>query len=320
MTIIPLLLLIFFSFLLLRVTDFLLVHVKRLDGYLKVGRFALAGFVLALATSLPELFVGIMSAFEGAPNISLGNVIGSNVTNLTIVAGLAAVLGGNLKIKNGSTKEDLLHTFVAGAAPLLLLYDRVLSRVDAVILLALYGFYNYAILAKRTTGYEDGEKQGVIYKLISRLRPVETQKELAYIFAAVAGLFIFSDIIIRLSKIVALSLNIPVFLIGLFIVALGTSLPELAFEYDAVVRGEGEMFVGNLMGSIVANGTLIIGVTALIEPIRIAALSEYTLATIFFVGAFFVFYLFTRTKKKLERWEGGVLLLIYLLFLLLELI
>lgn len=314
-----LLLLVIASFFLIRLTELLIVHLKHLDDEIKLGPFAITTLFLALATSLPELFVGIISALEGSPNIALGNVLGSNIANLAIVAGLAAAVGGTLKIKNGSTADDLLHAFIAGAAPLVLLFDKTLSRVDAIILISLYGFYNYTILSKRTRGYEE-EDEFFVFRIIRKLQPPRTRLELGLVFLFATGLFILSDVIVRLAKMVAGGLGVPVFLIGLFIIALGTSLPELAFEIEAVKKRESSMFMGNLIGSTVANATLIVGITALIAPIKIAAFSEYLLATIFFVVIFCLFYLFTRTKQKLERWEGGVLIGLYLLFLLLELI
>jgi len=319
MTIFWLALLVILSFLLIQVTAQLIIYLQRLNHDLQIGGFALAGFLLALATSLPELFVGIASALEGTPAISLGNVIGSNVANLTLVAGLAALVGGSLTIRNGRNKQDLLHTFVAGAAPLALLLDKELTRVDAIILIALYGFYNFTLLTKRRRGYEENDESTVAL-IFRRLRPKRTKRALGMVFLAIAGIFITSDLIVRLAQVVAGSLDVPVFLIGLFVVAVGTSLPELAFEYEAVRKRQGAMFLGNLMGSVVANGTLIIGITALIHPIKIVALSEYLVASIFFVGAFGVFYLMTRTKHRLERWEGGVLVALYLLFIVIELI
>jgi cation:H+ antiporter len=109
-------------------------------------------------------------------------------------------------------------------------------------------------------------------------------------------------------------------LVGLFLVAIGTSLPELAFELKAIREKEPGMVFGDLLGSVVANGTLIIGITSLISPIKIQAFNEYLLATAAFVVIFGVFYLFIRTKKKLERWEGAVLLGAYVIFILLEFI
>lgn len=313
-------LLLLFSFLLIKATDILVVNLKGFSRVTGLGQFAVATFLLALATSLPELFVGITSALEGAPNLSLGNVIGSNIANLSLVIGGAALVGGTVGVHGLFLKRDVFYAFLAGSAPMVLLFDKNLSRVDGLILLALYGFYNFWVFTERHRRIiaRRDEEVGFVRRLIRRINHRGTKTELAWIFLGVALLLFSADMLVRIAKQIAFALNMPLLLIGLLLVAVGTSLPELAFELKAVREKEPGMVFGDLLGSIVANGTLVIGVTSLISPIRIQAFDEYLLATIAFVLMFGLFYLFIRTKKKLERWEGAVLLGVYLLFILLE--
>jgi len=217
-------------------------------------------------------------------------------------------------------KRDVFYAFLAGSAPMVLLFDKNLSRVDGLILLALYGFYNFWVFTERHRRIiaRRDEEVGFVRRLIRRINHRGTKTELAWIFLGVALLLFSADMLVRIAKQIAFALNMPLLLIGLLLVAVGTSLPELAFELKAVREKEPGMVFGDLLGSIVANGTLIIGVTSLISPIRIQAFDEYLLATMAFVVLFGLFYLFIRTKKKLERWEGAVLLGVYLLFILLE--
>jgi len=310
--------LVFFSLILIKATDLVIIHLKALSIKTKLGGVFLTSLLVGLTTSLPELSVGIVSALEGIPNLSLGNIIGSNIADLSLVAGLATFLGGSLKINNGATKSDLIHAFLAGAAPLILLWDKTLSRVDGLILIFLYGFYNYFILIKRRKAVIDSE--GFITGLLRRIQHNHTGKHFMLFFLGLALLIFSSDMIVKLAVGITSNINIPVLLVGLFLVAVGTSLPELVFELEAVMKKESDMFMGNLMGSIVANGTLIIGITALIHPIEIIALSQYLLATIFFVITFCLFFIFIATKHRLERWEGFILILTYALFVVLEII
>jgi len=106
---------VFFSLLLIKATDVLVIHLKSLSRKIAVGGFALAAFLVGFSTSLPELFVGLTSAFEGIPTLSLGNLIGANISNLSLVVGLAAFLGGGVKIRNGAERRDLFYAFLAGA-------------------------------------------------------------------------------------------------------------------------------------------------------------------------------------------------------------
>jgi len=320
MIIVYLALILFFSFLLIKATDILVINLKRLARTTRLGEFAVTTFILALATSLPELFVGITSALEGSPNLSLGNIIGSNIADLSLVIGGAALIGGNVAVHGIFLRRDVFYAFLAGAAPMILLFDKSLSRVDGLILLALYGFYNVAVFAERREEVVEGEEEGFLRRLLRRLNHRGGGKEMAWIFLGVALLLFSADMLVRIAKWVAFSFHVPLLLVGLFLVAVGTSLPELAFELRAIRARKPGMVFGDLLGSIVANGTLVIGVTSLLAPIRIRAFNEYLLATMAFVLIFALFYLFIRTKKKLERWEGVALLGAYILFIFLEFI
>lgn len=318
MIIVYLILILFFSLLLIKATDILIVNLKAFSQATRMGEFVVTTMILALATSLPELFVGITSALEGQPNLSLGNVVGANIANLSLVTGGAALIGGSLAVYGVFLRRDVFYAFLAGAAPMILLFDKQLSRVDGLILLTLYGFYNVWVLAERRKEMMEVEEEGMISRLLRRLNHRGTKKELAWIFLGAALLLFSADMIVRLSTKLALTIYIPIFLIGLFLVSIGTTLPELAFGVKAVKEHKPSMVFGNLLGSIVANGTLIIGLVSLVSPIKIQAFEEYLLATMAFVVMFGLFYLFIRTKRKLERWEGAVLLGIYLVFILLE--
>lgn len=313
-----------FSFLLIKATDIVVANLKGFSEATHLGQFAITSFLLALATSLPELFVGLTSALEGKPNLSLGNILGSNIANLSLVVGGAALIGGSLTVKGIFLRRDVFYAFLAGAAPMILLFDKNLSRVDGLILLALYGFYNIWVFTEHYREMVASGKEaskGFVRRLIRRINHRgEAKAELAWIFLGLVLLIFSADMLVRLASQLAISLNLPLLLIGLFLVAVGTSLPELAFSLKAIKEKQPEMFFGDLLGSIVANGTLIIGLTALISPLRIRAFEEYLLATIAFVFIFGAFYLFIRTKKKLERWEGAFLLGFYLAFVVSEFI
>lgn len=313
-------LIIFFSFLLIKATDILMVNLKSLASRTKIGAFAISGLFIALGTSLPELFVGITSALRGTPNLSLGNVIGANIANLSLIIGGAALISGAVQVQGNFLRQDVFYAFLAGAAPMVLLFDKNLSRIDGLILLSLYGFYQAVVFSQREKDKVSEDEEGFIHRLLRRLSHRGTKRELGWIFLGV-GLLIFSaDILVRLASKIAIVLNVPILLIGLVVISIGTCLPELAFGSEAIRKHQPAMVFGNLLGSIVANGTLIIGIVALISPIRIQAFAEYLVATMAFVIIFGAFYFFTRTKHRLDRWEGAFLIGFYLAFVLSEFI
>ncbi|MCJ7804677.1 hypothetical protein MUP35_03030 [Patescibacteria group bacterium] len=307
------------SFILIKATDILIVNFIALSRRTRLRRFALTGLILGLATSLPELFVGLSSAIEGKSILSLGNIIGANIANLSLVVGGAALLGGAVVVHGDFLKRDIFYAFLAAASPMLLLSDRVLSRVDGLILLALYVFYQIFVFTERPGRLEEkGERKP--QRLLRKFSyPSKTkQKEVGLIFLGIALLLFAADALVKIAVNLAEAFNLPLLLIGLLIVAVGTTLPELVFEIEALRNRQSSMFLGNLLGSIVANGTLIIGLVALISPFRIQNLESYLLSMMAFLLIFAIFYLFIRTKHRLERWEGGLLLLIYLIFVFIE--
>jgi len=313
------------SFFLIKATDLLTINLKALAKDTKLGQLALSGFILALATSLPELSVSLAAAFSRQPNLALGVVLGSNLINLSLVIGGASLLAGRVMVKGKFLRQDIFYTFLAGTAPMVLLFDRRLGRIDGIILLAIYGFYNIWVLnghkkhQELLDQREETIKDKINHFLVRHLRSRRTRKELAWVFIGLALLFFSAEILVKSASQIALGLNLPILLIGLFLVSIGTSLPELALSVRAIQKKMPQMVFGNILGSVAANGTLIIGLTALVHPIQIVAFKEYLLATLAFIIIFAFFYLFTLTKRRLDRWEGLFLLLLFLGFTLLEL-
>ncbi len=306
-----------FSFLLVKATDILIFNFTSLSYKTRLRKFALTGLILGLTTSLPELFIGLSAAFEGEPILSLGNIVGANIANLSLVIGGAALIGGAIFIHGSFLRRDVFYAFLAAVSPMLLLSDKALSRIDGLILLVLYGFYQMAVFSEREDKEEKKEEeQGRL--LLKKFGFKKRQKELAWIFLGIALLLFSADFLVKISVKLALAFNLPLLLVGILIVALGTTLPELVFGIRAIQEKQPSMLLGNLLGSIVANGTFIIGLVALISPFRLQSLNSYFLSTMAFLVIFGLFFLLSHTKKRLDRWEGMILLLIYLIFIIIQ--
>jgi len=132
------LLLAVFSVLLIKATEIVTDSLQRLAEITKIGKFALTSLLLALATSVPELVVGVTAALEGRPNLALGTVLGSNIADISLVVGGAALIGGSFSVAGEWLKMDIFSVFLAGVMPLILLMDSQLSRVDGLILLFIF--------------------------------------------------------------------------------------------------------------------------------------------------------------------------------------
>lgn len=317
MVLVYLILLVGFSALLIKATDVLTDSLTELSKITKVGKFAITSFLLAFATSVPELVVGVTAALEGRPNLALGAILGSNIANISLVIGGATVIGGTLSVAGDFLKIDIFSVFLAGVLPMMLLMDGDLSRVDGVILLFIYGMYNYGLLNK---GLRHKSKPSrVVKKFLENAVDKRVNRWLAWLFLGAAMLMFSADMIVKVGSALATVMGIPVFLVGLFLVAIGTSLPELSFEIRAIKKKLAGMALGDLFGSIVANSTLVLGIVSVIAPIKLHnGLNEYLLAAASFGVIFLLFWFFVRSKKKLERWEGVILLVSYGLFIMAE--
>jgi len=314
MLLIYLILLIFFSFLLIKATEILVEALNTFSKNTKIGKFALSSSLIALTTSLPELFVGITAALEKKSVLSLGNVIGANIANISLVIGGAALVGGSIGIIGDFLIKDLFYALLAGFAPLLMLLDGYLSQTEGLLLLAIYGIYNFALFKSRNYYVHPG-----VRRLLHGIDKKETDRQVGWFFFGAALLIFSADSLVKIAEQITLSFKMPLFLIGLFLVSIGTSLPELSFEIAAVRKKQVGMVFGNLLGSIITNSTLIIGLVALVNPIVLTGgFKPYFWATVAFLLIFFIFWLFSYTKRKLERWEGIILILIYLGFIFFE--
>lgn len=317
------LILIFFSFVLIKSAELIIVALRRIAKKSKVGVFAISAIILAVGTSLPELFVGITSAIEGAPNISLGVVLGSNIANTALITGFVALVIGKINVHGDYLKRDVFMALVAGLLPLALMADGILGRVDGLILLSVYASYTAGFFKDKFAEITDEHsKESFFYKFLREMNHIDFDitKEYGKLFISLALILFSSQQIIAASEKLAISIGIPVFVVGLIVLAIGTSLPELVFSLRSVREGEPKIFFGNLLGSTIANSTLIVGLTAVISPITISSFGDYRNAIIAFVIVFLSFWFFIRSKHRLDRMEGLVLVLMYLMFVIIEFI
>lgn len=304
---------------LVKATD---VVVRGLDELIRVtkwGRFGVAVGLMAVTTSLPELFVGISSALEGASTLSLGNVIGSNIANLSLVIGGAVLVGGSVAVVGNYAREDLVYTFLVGSLPLLLLMDKNLGRVEGLLLLVVYGVYLWLVSKGKPRKMLEWDVREMTRSALRRMGNRETTRPLAWVLVGMVVVVVASEVVVDMGLVLAQGFGVPILLVGIFGLAVGSSLPELVLWLKAAMKGDAVLIFGSLLGSVVTNSTLVIGVTALVSPIKVQAIDSYLVATLAYIIVFWLFWLLTKTKRRLDRWEGMVLILVYLMLLVVEL-
>ena len=304
---------------LVKATDVVVRGLNELIRVTKWRRFGVAVGLMAVTTSLPELFVGISSSLEGASSLSLGNVIGSNIANLSLVIGVAVAVGGSVAVVGSYAREDLIYTFLVGSLPLLLLMDKNLGRLEGLLLLVVYGVYLWLVSKNKPRKMLEWDVREMTRSALRRIGSRETTRPLVWVLVGMTVVIVASEVVVDMGLVLAQGFGVPILLVGIFGLAIGSSLPELVLWLNAAMRRDAVLIFGSLLGSVVTNSTLVIGVTALVSPIKVEAINSYLVATLAYIVVFWLFWLFTKTKRRLDRWEGIVLVVVYLVLVAVEL-
>ena len=269
--------------------------------------------IVAAGTSAPELFVSLVSALKGTPDMAVGNVVGSNTMNAMLIVGCAAMVAP-MVISRSTVKKDI--PFAVGASVLLMLLslNNYLGRWDGIILLLGFASFMVYTLMQAKKGeaapVADDSQQAANSTPSKGGNPWLSA---LWVVAGLAMLVIGSNLFVDSASSVAYSLGISEGVVGLTVVAGGTSLPELATSVVAARKGQSAIAIGNVIGSNVFNILMILGLTATISPLAIEGITTLDMAVMLVSVALVWFFSFTR--YTVERWEGGLLVVGYLVYI-----
>lgn len=307
----------------------------RIARYLGWREFVVAFFVMAVAGSASNLFIGINSALHGIPQLSFGDIVGGNVVNLTLAVALAVFIGG-ASLPAASRMVQTSTIFTAGTAvlPLILILDGVLGRVDGLILFLVFVLYVGWLFSKEERFRKVYKGHIEEQKLLAGLRDfLRNRKEPKVIRRfktflkdsrrAIVALILLLGAswgVVRSAQVFADTLSITLPMVGILIIGLGNALPETYFAVVSAKRKQTWMILGDLMGAVIITATFVLGVVALICPIEIKDFSSFATARIFLIIAAIFFLIIVRTGQKITKKEALFLLGIYLIFLAAEII
>lgn len=283
------------------------------DGSSSVAkRFGISEFVIGLTivgigTSTPEMVVSFMSSFQGKADMAIGNVVGSNIFNVVAILGITALIAP-LTITKSNLRKDIPLNI--GVTLLLILLgmnytifgygEDKLSRIDGIILLAIFAWYLYSSFKSDTP---DQDEEGDI-KVLSM--PVS----ILMIVGGLAGLIIGGKLFVNSATELARMFGVSDKFIAITVMAAGTSMPELATCAVAAFKGRGQLALGNILGSNISNILLILGGAALINPLSFTGMTTVDLGTILLSTVFIFLSAIFFKKKQLDRAEGVILLMI----------
>ena len=284
------------------------------DGSSSIARrFGLSEFVIGLTivgigTSTPEMVVSFLSAFQGKADMAIGNIVGSNIFNTMLILGVTALIAP-LTITRSNLKRDIPLNI--GVTVLLILLGMsgtifrtgsdILSRVDGIILLAVFAWYMWTSFRNDSADSSEESEESKTYSIgISALM----------IAGGLAALVFGGRLFVNAATEIAKGFGVSDKFIAVTVLAAGTSMPELATSAVAAFKGKGQLALGNILGSNISNILLILGGSALIHPLSFTGMTAVDLGAVLAGALFILASAYTFKKKKLDRVEGSILVLI----------
>ncbi len=268
--------------------------------------------IVALGTSAPELLISIQSALKGSPDITMGNVVGSNICNLALVLGLTAVINP-VKVKPNSIKIDWPMTMGASILLFLVVREGLLNAVEGIIFLIAITIYLTLIITQSRKEVKTQRFNAQKVEEIPDAPSKQFWKDLTFILLGCLALYYGSEWFVTSAKDLAISLGVEERVVGLTVVALGTSLPELVTAAVASYKGQTDLALGNLMGSNIFNILSILGITALIKPIYVnAEILNKDIIWMLMITLMILPLMIVR--REVGRADGIVLLIVYAVY------
>ncbi len=278
---------------------------SHLAKHLKIPTFIIGLTVVAFGTSAPEAAVSISASLRGFGDIALGNIVGSSLMNFLVILGFSAIFTPVI-IKDSIIKREMPFALLSTVLLIMFYFvnPQILSRVEGVLFLAIFVIFLWVLLKKPYPEQDIVLQNGIIKK------PWHSA-----ILLMIGGIAITlgGDMITTRASNIALTLGMSEMLVGLTIVAIGTSLPELITTVVAVIKKEADIALGNIIGSNIFNILFVLGLTSLIAPLKLSAGALVDMLLLFIIT--FIVFVFAYTDRRITKKEGFVMLFIYLLYM-----
>lgn len=267
--------------------------------------------IVAMGTSSPELAVSLIAALRDTKELSLANIVGSNIANIGLVISVCAIIQP-LKIERAMFRQEIPILLLGTLAFIVLSFDGMLGPIDGIIMLVGFVTFSY-VMVRSSKKDRNAAKENADFVDISG-DTKKVVKQFVYVFVGLIGIIGGSHFIVNSAEFIATYFNISRAVIGLSIVAIGTSLPELAISAVGTARGQVDIAVGNAIGSNIFNTLFVIAIVAVVTPIPVD-MSMLKMNYPVMAGFTLVSVPLLWTRFQLSRWEGGLLLIAYCAFL-----
>ena len=263
--------------------------------------------IVAFGTSLPELIINVFSCIKGSSGLAIGNIVGSNIMNILLILGVASLIYP-IDVSRISIRRDIPAGFVATAALFLMANDFFVGQsytvnwIEGLVLLLMAGGYLYLTMVKNESPSNEVEAIQI---------PMPWGKTILFLVLGILGLYLGGELVSNNAQIIAKAWGMSEAMIGLTVVAMATSLPELITSVVAATKKNSGIAIGNVLGSNILNIFVVLGVSALITPLQFDAKMNTTLLFLFGANTLMLLFVFTGKGRKLSRFEGFLMLLAF---------
>lgn len=263
--------------------------------------------IVAFGTSLPELILNVFSCIKGSSGLAIGNIVGSNIMNLLLILGVSSVIYP-IDVERITIKRDIPAGFLATAALFLMANDFFIGNdhtiiwIEGLILLLLAGGYLYLTMVKNESPSNDVEVIQI---------PMPWPKTIVFLVLGIVGLYVGGELVSNNAQTIAKAWGMSEAMIGLTVVAMATSLPELITSIVAATKKNSGIAIGNVLGSNILNICVVLGISGLITPLQFDAQMNTTLLFLFGANLLMLLFVYTGKGRKISRFEGGLMLLAF---------
>lgn len=268
--------------------------------------------VVAMGTSAPEAAVSITSSLAGQNDMSVANVVGSNFFNILVVLGVSSIIA-TLPVEKNTIKKDAPFLLIVSGLLFLFGINLRISRVEGLIFLGLFIYFLINTVKNAKNNALDAEEEAAITAEVENVVEFSIPKTILLSVIGIVGIILGGDMVVDSATKIATTLGMSANLVGLTIVAVGTSLPEFVTSIVAIRKGETEIAIGNVIGSNLFNILLVLGLATSIKPITISMFALFDIA--FMVLVTILLYLFMKKNNSLVRKQGIILVAIYIVYM-----
>ena len=302
--------------LLLKGADYLVDGASSLAKRFKVPTLVVGLTIVAFGTSTPELLVNIMAAVQKSGGVAFGNIIGSNMANILLILGMCAVITG-IKVHRSTVWKEIPFSFLATMVLLVFasipFLDNIssenLTRSQGIILLFFFAIFLYYVISMTRKNRANLDDEKIIVK------EYKTSTTVLLILGGFLGLYLGGVWTVDGAIFVARHFGLSEFFISSTIIAIGTSLPELFTSVKAMMKGNADLAVGNIVGSNIFNIFWVLGVTAIIYPIKLPSFAIVDIILLAFASILLFGFMFIGKKHEIEKWQGFLFLALYVGYL-----